>query len=332
MAISLESVVHISETVDVITGVTNIGIICDKGSNFCKPNSTETEKSSPVEIYLVDSGGDSDAGKKIYKILEHLFPSGFVLKAIISTHSNADHIGGNKWLVNKTGCQIWASLGERGSMEFTLLEPTVIWGGYPFKEITGKMYVASSTSVDKIINYEETIILSDGGKIQFVPLPGHYFDQTGIFYTSPQGIKSIFLGDSIFGRHVIKKYWIPFLFDVGSFKETLNRIKDILVQHYIPSHGNIETEISAIAELNLLAILETEASILQALKKPMTPEELLKYIADLNNITLQDGQYVLIGSTLRSYLSYLQSQGKIHHWIKDNRMYWECLSNIETKL
>lgn len=321
MAISQDSVVQVSENVAVITGVTNIGIInCGNSEN------------NITSLCIVDSGGDSDAGKKNYKVLEQLFPLGFELKAVISTHSNADHIGGNKWLKNKTNCEIWASLGERGSMEFPLLEPIVIWGGYPFKEITGKMYVAPACPVDKIINYEETVSLSNGGKIQFVSLPGHYFDQTGVLHITASGKRTLFLGDSLFGRHVLKKYWIPFLFDVASFKETLNKIKNIPAEAYVPSHGDIETEIEALAELNLLAILETEASILEALKTPLTAEDLLKHIADLNNITLQDGQFVLIGSTLRSYLSYLQNQGKIHHWIKDNRMYWESLSCVATKL
>lgn len=322
MAISTESVIQVSENVQVITGVTNIGII-DGGSTgnvYCP------------ELYLVDSGGDSGAGKKIYKTLEQLYPEGFILKAIISTHSNADHIGGNKWLSNKTGCQIWASLGERGSIEQPFLEPTVIWGGYPFKEITGKMYVAPASSVDKIIDYSKIISLPNGGKLQFIPLPGHYFDQTGILHTTLRGKKTLFLGDSLFGRYVIKKYWIPFLFDVAAFKATLEKIKNITAQTYVPSHGDLENEIDALSELNLIAILETEASIIKALNNPMTSEELLKHIADLNGIKLADGQFVLIGSTLRSYLSHLQNEGKIHHWIEENRMYWKSVNSVATKL
>ena len=34
---------------------------------------------------------------------------GWSLHAIINTHSNADHIGGNKYLMQQTGCRIYAS-------------------------------------------------------------------------------------------------------------------------------------------------------------------------------------------------------------------------------
>ena len=58
-----------------------------------------------VDAYLIDSGSDKDAGRKIRQIFDK---NGWNLKAVFNTHSNADHIGGNKYLQGQTDCKIYA--------------------------------------------------------------------------------------------------------------------------------------------------------------------------------------------------------------------------------
>ena len=82
------------------------------------------------DVYLIDSGNNRTAGKKIWKILNE---NKWNLKGIINTHSHADHIGGNRYLQKQTGCKIFADGLEATFAKNLILEPSFLYGGYPGK-------------------------------------------------------------------------------------------------------------------------------------------------------------------------------------------------------
>ncbi|MFA5851581.1 MAG: MBL fold metallo-hydrolase [Spirochaetales bacterium] len=54
-----------------------------------------------------------------------------MLKRIISTHSNADHIGGNDYLQRMTGCPRYASRAEKAFIESPEIEKNFLWAAFP---------------------------------------------------------------------------------------------------------------------------------------------------------------------------------------------------------
>lgn len=316
--------VKLFDSVYVIPGATNTGAIVAKNADS-------------YEVYLVDTGMNADDGKRILNAVEEIFAeknnesANFIVKAIINTHSHADHTGGNKYIQDKTGCEIYATNGESGSIINTFLQPAIVWGGFPIPEIKTSYLISEPTIPTNIISTETKITLSNGGVISFVPLLGHYFDMIGVLYACNDGFNTktaFFIGDGVFGRTHILKYWIPFLYDVEKFKESLEIIKGTYADWYVPSHGEATQRIEETVELNQIAIISTETCILQVLKESdLSEEEILQKCADLNDINLKPAQYALIKSTIRSYLSYLNLSGKISYYIKENKMLWHSIAN-----
>lgn len=324
MALAIDSLKKLSPHVSMIKNATNIGVV-----------------SCGSSLFIIDTGSDADAGKHILRILTEAFPEQ-KLVAAINTHSHADHIGGNDYFVKHTECEIWASFCESKSIEFPAIQSTLVWGGRPFKDIENKFFQAQrGTHVSRILNPDEVIYIDSNGKIipaeeklnavvsiTIKSLPGHYFDQIGILINDIKAEKkTFFLGDALFGTEILKKYWIPFLYDVDQFRNSLLKIENTEADFYIPSHGDIYSKdnIHEISEMNKLTTLETEQLVLKILKTPHTAEEVLKEVADYASIPLAMGQYILIGCTLRSYISCLYNKGKITYFIKDNRMLWQTV-------
>ncbi len=260
-------------------------------------------------IYLIDTGNDKDAGKKILKILGE---QGWNVKGIITTHSNADHIGGNKVIQDRTNCTILAYNIEKFFTEFPILESSFLYGGYPFKDIRNKFLLAKGSVVNSI---EDN--LPDG--LEYFTLKGHFFDMIGI-KTSDD---IYFLADSLFSEETITKYHLFFIYDVREFLNTLDYLKTLKGKLYIPSHCEATEDISFLIELNRNKVHEIMNKIYNICSKEMTFEELLKYIFDEYNLLMNANQYVLVGSTIRSYLSYLLDENKLRYEFKDNKMIWK---------
>ena len=281
----------------------------DKTYYIKNPTNIGIYKISDNDVYLIDSGNDKDAGKKILKIINE---QGWNVKGIINTHSNADHIGGNKVIQDRTNCIILANNIEKSFAEFPILESSFLYGGYPFKDIRNKFLLAKESVVVPIENN-----LPEG--LEYFSLKGHFFDMIGIKTSD----NVYFLADSLFSKETITKYHLFFIYNVREFLNTLNYLQTLNGTLYIPSHCEATNDISVLIDLNRKKINEIIDKIYNACKIEITFEDILKYIFDEYSLTINGNQYVLIGSTIRSYLSYLVDENKLKYEFKDNKMLWK---------
>lgn len=278
------------------------------------PTNIGIYKIDDENIYLIDTGNDKEAGRKILKIVE---AEGWKVKGIINTHSNADHIGGNKLIQDRTNCEILSNKIEKSFTEYPILESSFLYGGYPFKELRHKFLLAqASNNVKEIENN-----LPEG--LQYFELKGHFFNMIGIKTSD----NVVFLGDSIFSEETITKYHLFFIYDIKEYLNSLEILRNLEGDLFIASHCEATKNLDNLIETNKNKINEIIENIYEMCEKDITFEEILKNIFDKYELIINENQYVLIGSTIRSYLSYLYDEGKLIYEFKENKMMWKQNNN-----
>ena len=155
--------------------------------------------------------------------------------------------------------------------------------------------------------------------LEYITLKGHFFDMIGIKTSD----NVYFLADSLFSEETITKYHLFFIYDVKEYLNTLDYLSTLNGRLYIPSHCDVTSDISSLIELNRNKVNEIINRIYNACEREITIECILKYIFDEYGLVMNVNQYVLVGSTIKSYLSYLYDENKLCYEFKDNRMVWK---------
>lgn len=264
---------------------------------------------SENKVCLIDSGSDKDAGRKVRQILE---ANHWELTAIYNTHSNADHIGGNKYLQAQTNCKIFAPGIECDFTNHPILESSFLYGGYPPSELTHKFLLAQESTAEPLTPEN----LPDGFEI--ISLPGHFFDMVG--FKTPDDVA--YIADCLSSIETLNKYHVTFIYDVEKYLQTLENVKGIKAKFFVPAHAQVSEDISDLAQANIDKVNEIADLILKICQTPLNFENILQKIFAEYKLTMNFEQYVLVGSTVRSYLSWLKENGKLKAIFENNFLLW----------
>lgn len=261
-------------------------------------------------VCLIDSGNDKDAGRKVRQLLE---ANAWQLTAIYNTHSNADHIGGNQYLQKQTGCKIYAPGIECAFTQHPILEPSFLYGGFPPKDLKHKFLMAQASGAEPL----DATVLPEG--LQIIPLPGHFFDMVG-FRTADD---VVYLADCLSSKETLAKYQIGFIYDVAAYIQTLEMVKQLEANRFVPSHAEATENIAPLAQLNIDKVHEIAEKITEICAEPCCFEQILQQAFTTYNLTMNFEQYVLVGSTIRSYLAWLKDTNRVNAIFDNNLLLWE---------
>ena len=286
--------------------------VTDKTYYIQSPAKIGLVKLNDEEVCLIDSGNDKDAGRKVRQLLDK---NGWKLKAIYNTHSNADHIGGNKYLQAQTGCKVYAPGIECAFTKYPILEPAFLYGGYPCKDLRHKFLLAQESDAEALTAES----LPEG--FELIELPGHFFDMAG--FRTPDDV--VFLADCLSSRETLDKYQIGFIYDVEAYLETLEKVKKLKARMFIPAHAEATEDITDLAQYNIDKVHEIAERITEICHDPICFEEILQKLFTGYGLAMNFEQYVLVGSTVRSYLSWLKDSGRLDVEFADSRLLWKAI-------
>ena len=185
-------------------------------------------------------------------------------------------------------------------------------GGYPCKDLRHKFLLAAQSNAESLTENE----LPDGFEV--LKLPGHFFDMVG--FRTPDDI--VFLADCLSSKNILEKYRISFIYDVSSYIKTLEMVKKFQAKMFVSSHAAITEDIDELAQYNIEMVYEIAEKIVSLCKEPVFFEVILQRLFTEYGLIMNFEQYVLVGSTVRSYLAWLKDTDKLNVFFDNNMMLW----------
>lgn len=286
--------VQLAENTFCLTGATNVGIVRIGGDDVC----------------LVDSGPDAEAGRRVLEVLDE---RGWRLKAILCTHFHADHTGANAYLQGRTGCPVLLPAGELAFARSRRLAPTLLAGGSAPSALFGPMFVPEPYDAGAVT----AEALPDG--FETVGLPGHSFDMAG--YRTPDGV--LFVADVLASERTLATYRVPFVLDVGAHLNTLEAVAGMEAVAFVPAHAQPCRDASGLARRNVEATLEVADMVWAGCEGGATAEQIVAGVVSSSMVPRTFEHLALVGSTVRSYLAYLEGLGRVRAGVRGGAVVWE---------
>ena len=151
-----------------------------------------------------------------------------------------------------------------------------------------------------------------------IPLPGHFFDMVG--FRTPDDV--VFLADCLSSREILDKYQIGFIYDVAGYLKTLEQVQTMTAKVFVPAHTEVTEDIADLAQYNIRKVHEIAERIVDLCAAPRGFEDILQQLFAAYGLTMSFEQYVLVGSTVRSYLAWLKDTGRLTALFEDGWMRW----------
>ena len=133
----------------------------------------------------------------------------------------------------------------------------------------------------------------------------------------------VYLADCLSSRETLDKYQIGFIYDIAAYLNTLEMVKSLQAKVFVPAHAAVSEDIADLAQYNIDKVLEIADRITGICQEPLCFEAILQQLFTDYGLTMNFEQYVLVGSTVRSYLAWLKDTGRVNGLFENNMLLWQ---------
>jgi len=285
------------------------------------------------EIAIIDTGTLDFPRRELLKTIEkHGYDFQKHVKMIIITHPHPDHIGGLKWLRNKTKAEVAAfegveellkkpskifeknfNVGTFSKLKLKTLNPT-----FDYEELKG-------VDVDHPLEQGETLTFGSR-RLKVYHTGGHCFGHI-VLYDPLREV--LFAGDEVLCHPQSPlKFFIDLTGNVEKREHALKVLNTLNPKYLLPAHD--EPRIGEQAKIALETALdahniwrETVIDAVKALDKGKL-SEIGEYVRKLLNIKWTQGMDVLVNDlTTLAFLKQLEKEGKIEKIKEKKETLWK---------
>lgn len=263
-------------------------------------------------VCLIDSGVDRVVAKVIDKLLTE---KNFRVELIINTHYHADHSGGNAYFKEKYDCKIVSTKINAALVSNYDICPAIVWGAAPIDEIMNSYFYATPTDTEDI----EKVELPAG--LEYIELPGHCISM--ICVRTDDDV--LFLGDAVISRETLEQHPLSYIYEIGTYLESLDKLKNIRAGLYIPYHAEPVKNIRRLVKANRQNVLDNIECIKKICVCPRDIDEIISIFFNQKGVRLSLYKYAVEGGVVRTYVSYLHNKGELVAENIDNFIKWRSV-------